>query len=735
MSTIFRKTGVKIAAAILCILSLTAALVCGLAVLMMLVAGVYDTGGSLFDRLAEPVVTDSVYNIMQDYFDPNDPTHPWVSYYAGGIYTGESSNLVYTVTNTETGETVLSTYDGKADVFYTDTFRFSYEVVTETETVSPETVSPEDVYTVDSSVFICGGVYFGYDGDSFQKVDGSLAEYIDYGIRTMPDELLDEGFFYEGDYYAYDGHGFYLAEPDYETYVDTVSVDSYDITCYLLQGLPYSDIYRNLYFLTNDLEIMRYWLIGILAVTAVLGIVLLAALGGAVGRKNGRDEPYVSLMFRLPPDVAVVAGVLLGLLLLTLLEGFQMTTYLTVMLVYDAGLLLGVVALTVYVILLLCVRVKTHTLVSGSVLYRCVGLLRRLWGWLRRSVRWALDRLPLLWKVDLCYGALCVAELIGLWQFSWPDSGLYVLWFLEKLILGVLVNYVALAFLRLKRGAEAIAAGDYNAKVSQDHLVLDFRSAADTINHIRDGMNAAVDSRMKSERLKTELITNVSHDLKTPLTSIVSYVDLLKQEPVGSEAAGQYLEVLDRQSARLKKLIEDLVEVSKASTGNITVHKTALDLNMLLGQALGEYTQRLETAGLTPVLRTPEEPVMVQADGRLLWRVFDNLLGNIVKYAMPGTRVYLTVTVEDDVTAVFRNISREELNVTAEELLERFVRGDASRHTEGNGLGLSIARSLTTSMGGSFGLQLDGDLFKAMVTFPLMEKPEDRTAGEEHPET
>ncbi len=282
------------------------------------------------------------------------------------------------------------------------------------------------------------------------------------------------------------------------------------------------------------------------------------------------------------------------------------------------------------------------------------------------------------------------------------------------------MGYAALAFRRLKLGAESIAAGDYNTKVDETHLVLDFKDTANTLNHIQDGMNAAVESRMKSERLKAELITNVSHDLKTPLTSIISYVDLLKQESAGSEAAADYLGVLDRQSARLKKLVEDLVEASKASTGNIPMQKAPLDFNMLLRQALGEYTQRLENAALIPVLRAPEGAVMVQADGRLLWRVFDNLLGNIVKYAMPGTRVYLTVETGSSVTAVFRNISRDELDISAEELMERFVRGDASRHTEGSGLGLSIARSLTTSMGGSFDLSLDGDLFKAMVTFPLL---------------
>ena len=251
-----------------------------------------------------------------------------------------------------------------------------------------------------------------------------------------------------------------------------------------------------------------------------------------------------------------------------------------------------------------------------------------------------------------------------------------------------------MSFLRLKSGAKRISAGDYNTKVSTEHLVLEFKSTAETLNHIQDGINTAVESRMRSERLKTELITNVSHDLKTPLTSIVSYVDLLKQEPAGSPAAAEYLQVLDRQSARLKKLIEDLVEASKASTGNITVHAEPLDFSMMLGQALGEYSERLEKAGLTPVAKLPETPVMISADGRLLWRILDNLLGNAVKYAMPGTRLYVTLTADTHAIVTFRNISREPLDVTPEELLERFVRGDSSRHTKAVGLVFPSHRAL-----------------------------------------
>ena len=234
-----------------------------------------------------------------------------------------------------------------------------------------------------------------------------------------------------------------------------------------------------------------------------------------------------------------------------------------------------------------------------------------------------------------------------------------------------------------------------NYSIDEKNLVLDFNDHAHDLNHIRDGLNEAVEQRMRSERFRTELITNVSHDIKTPLTSIVNYVDLLQKEEPKTEKQQEYLEVLSRQSAKLKKLIEDLIEASKASTGNLSVDLQPCDLSILLDQTAGEYGEKLENAGLELVLQKPETPVTVQADGRHLWRVFDNLLNNIVKYAMPGTRVYLSLQEQaGEARVTFRNISREPLNISAQELTERFVQGDASRHSDGNGLGLAIAMSL-----------------------------------------
>jgi signal transduction histidine kinase len=245
------------------------------------------------------------------------------------------------------------------------------------------------------------------------------------------------------------------------------------------------------------------------------------------------------------------------------------------------------------------------------------------------------------------------------------------------------------------------------------------RVIGETLNSTGSGLEKAVDDRMKSEHFKTELISNVSHDIKTPLTSIISYVQLLKDQPENEPANREYLETLERQSVRLKKLLEDLIEASKASTGNLKADLQPCDVNTVLSQILGEYEEKLNEKELDLRIRLPEERVNIMADTQHLQRVLDNLLVNISKYAQPGTRAYVNLEATDKEARIeLKNTSREPLNLTSDELLERFTRGDSSRGSEGNGLGLSIAQSLTELMGGQMELVVDGDLFKVILRFP-----------------
>lgn len=318
--------------------------------------------------------------------------------------------------------------------------------------------------------------------------------------------------------------------------------------------------------------------------------------------------------------------------------------------------------------------------------------------------------------------ALLFVEFIVIVATDYETGTELFWWFLERAALVALLLYALLCTNSLRKGAKELASGNDEYKINTEKMRGVFREHAEDLNNIGTGISRAVNERMKSERFRTELITNVSHDIKTPLTSIINYVDLIGKEEPESEKMREYIDVLSRQSARLKKLIDDLIEASKASTGNLNVNLQRCELGVLLDQTAGEYGERLSKAGLELVLTKPEEPVSIMADGRHMWRIFDNLMNNACKYAQPGTRIYLTLNrVGNRANVIFRNISRSMLNITGDELMERFVRGDSSRNTEGSGLGLNIAKSLAQLQGGELELTLDGDLFKVTLSFPTVD--------------
>ena len=361
-------------------------------------------------------------------------------------------------------------------------------------------------------------------------------------------------------------------------------------------------------------------------------------------------------------------------------------------------------------------RCKAGTVLKNNVIWYALKLLWRIiksiCGWLLHLVR----SIPLIWRTALVIAAICLFILI----IGSHNSMLSLPMVLLYLLLMMFALYVAIGFATLQRGSRALAAGDYTKPVETRYLIGDLKQCGENLNKVQQGVQHAVEERLRSERMKTELITNVSHDIKTPLTSIVNYVDLLKKEPIDNPKAQEYLEVLDRQSKRLKKLTEDLVEASKASSGVIPVDCQPTSVNVLLSQLEGEYEERLQKADLTMIVHPAAGDPVVLADGKLLSRVMDNLMNNIVKYAMPGTRVYAAAAADEQETTIsIKNVSRNELNVSADELMERFVRGDSSRHTEGSGLGLSIAKSLVELQGGRFELSIDGDLFRADISLPL----------------
>ena len=362
-------------------------------------------------------------------------------------------------------------------------------------------------------------------------------------------------------------------------------------------------------------------------------------------------------------------------------------------------------------IMSIAVRIKTHTFWESTLLYRILNMLKRF----TASVR---ENIPLTWSVLTFLGVLTLAEAYVISRTAYNNSQEELAFLLYKMIAVPFTLMLVLQYDRIKRRTKAIIEGDLRTPIDTKGMYWVFKTHAEDINRIQAGMTKAVEERMKSERLKTELITNVSHDIKTPLTSIINYTDLIQKEELQSPVLREYIEVLARQADRLKKLIVDLIEASKASTGNLDIQMENCDSSVILAQAVAEFDDKLKQKNLSIVITQPDQRAALWADGRYLWRIFENLLSNICKYALEGTRVYIDILPGDqDVTIIFKNISGQPLNISGEELIERFVRGDTSRSVEGSGLGLSIAGSLAALMEGTLTLEVDGDLFKVTLVF------------------
>ena len=482
------------------------------------------------------------------------------------------------------------------------------------------------------------------------------------------------------------------------------------------------------------------WWLPMVLVGAVGTLACLVFVFVSAGRRKGSEGASLNVADRLPLDLyaAICWAAVFGLLLAVVAVADTMIDNTWPFLVTRNGVMFVVtVAICAYTGILIALApflsFATRIKVGGGIWWRntlicwvcrlcwrvikwCCGLVKRFFGWI-----WYMLR-----KIPVVPGAALIAFIVifvNFLLFVWMRGSYYstapvFFMFLFDLVIFVAICFGAWQMKSLKAAGERMARGEIDEKIDTQHMYWEFKHHAENLNSIGDGMAAAVEQRMKSERLKTELITNVSHDIKTPLTSIVNYVDLL-QKPHTPEQESEYLEVLDRQSKRLKKLTEDLVEASKASTGNMNVNIVRTNTREIIEQSLAEYGRRMEQGNLTVIVNIPDEPPHAMADGRLLWRVLDNLFNNVVKYALPGTRVYITSELDGGEAVIsVKNISRDPLNISAEELMERFVRGDASRHTEGSGLGLNIAQSLVNLMHGKFSLSVDGDLFKAEIRLP-----------------
>ncbi len=489
----------------------------------------------------------------------------------------------------------------------------------------------------------------------------------------------------------------------------------YTIQYSFQKSFPESDRYGLLYRFIHTVYALRYWVYLIFLVAFSLSLTCFITLMCVSARRPDTEELVPGPLNRIPFDVLLAATVLLGIFFIYCCDYLFYEDIIIVIFFIVGGFLCANVLLGLCVSI--AARVKQKNLTKNTVIYRVFSFIAKT----LRALAALLFQIPLIWRTAAILGGLVFLEMLVFFVYHWSPETLFLYWLLEKFLVVPAVLYIAVVLRRLQKGADALAKGDLAYQTDTKGLILDFKRHGENLNGIAKGMTLAVNEQMKSERMKTELITNVSHDIKTPLTSIINYATLISKEPNENEKITEYSAVLVRQSERLKRLIEDLVEASKASSGNLEVELAPCDAAVFLTQAGGEYAEKLEASGLSLITKQPEDAVMIMADGRRMWRIFDNLMNNICKYAQSGTRVYLTLeTVGKQAVITFKNTSRDPLDISEAELMERFVRGDTSRNTEGNGLGLSIARSLAELQGGSLRLEIDGDLFKAILSFPIL---------------
>ena len=550
------------------------------------------------------------------------------------------------------------------------------------------------------------GIYFTITDSKTKEVTAGNYNGEKYMFSRMFDELTVTVY----------GEPYYVITDQGEEYYTNKEIGTIDIMIYVPEDGAFSGETALWFGVADFLYSVRYTVFFTGGICLLLWIILLCFLYSAAGhRKEGTVK--LNHLDRIPFDLVSAAVIAAAAASIALVgeAGYgswaSMMTVVILTLSADYFIALGFT-------MTFATRLKTRTLIKNTVIYRFLKFLFKKLKSLFGFIGYNLKNIPLVIRTAAICGAAILFQLIVYGLFAYNTGEMVVFWLFFAFAITAIVIYVAITLQKIKEGGERIAGGDLDYKIDTKYMYGDFKDFCGTLNNINKGISAAVSEKMKSERFKTELITNVSHDIKTPLTSIINYVDLIKKEESENGKIREYIAVLDRQSGRLKKLIEDLVEASKASSGSVAVNLAECDPSVLLSQTVGEFDERLKAAGLTAVINTPEKPVRIMADGRHLWRVFDNLMNNICKYSQKGTRVYLDVSESGGrVNVTFENISAYELNISGEELTERFVRGDRSRSTEGSGLGLSIARSLTEIQGGTLKIDIDGDLFKVTVSF------------------
>ena len=530
------------------------------------------------------------------------------------------------------------------------------------------------------------------------KTEKTNWSYQDGNITTNIDRINQENTKYiTSSYYAVD------------------NLEGYDVYSNIdPSNLNYSNslyVRKTVYNLFKGHENLPTYLIPLSAISVIFMIVYLV---WSTGHEKGKEGIQINSIDRISYEVIsigimLVIGMMISFAIASIESQIPQRILISVFLLCY---LIGYACLAVWVSTTIR-RLKAKQFIRSFLTYKVCRWIKIT---IEKIFRKITDKENVNRKITIIYWGFVFISIILACTF-WSGIGFFIL-----IAFWVWTYYKLLQYnKKLQKINEAlrnIYDGNPNVKLNEEELEGTLKIMAKYINDIAGGFTNAIEQSLKSERLKTELITNVSHDIKTPLTSIINYVDLLKKEDIKNAQIEQYIAVLDKKSQRLKKLIEDLVEASKVSSGNVKLNMEVINLKELLNQTMGEFEDKLEKKNLKMEMDLPNENVLIKADNRYLYRVIENIFSNISKYALEGSRVYIKLEKQkEEVYLEFKNISKEKLNISAEELMQRFVRGDKSRYTEGSGLGLSIAESLTELQGGKFKIDIDGDLFKVEISW------------------
>lgn len=480
----------------------------------------------------------------------------------------------------------------------------------------------------------------------------------------------------------------------------------------LENDLTYYDQYRTNKTVFDMAQILYKPALYLLPLSIIAVLVLLIMNCFLIGLRNENGEVILNAFDKTPLLVALIILFILFMIGCGFLIALTSENLTLILSGTAIGAVIGYISF-VFFLETIIKRIKSRTLFRNTITYRILRWIKSLITSMTRNANMTV-------KLILIFIAFGILNIIGFSLSISEPIGIFILIAIWVYAFAKMHQWLV-RYIEIKNAINEIYMGNTEVHLDEKRYKGSLNSMAIQVNDIAGGLSNAIQEKLKSERLKTELITNVSHDIKTPLTSIINYVDLLKKEKMSNEQAEEYLNILDNKSQRLKRLTEDLVEASKASSGNIKLNIEKLNVNELLKQVSGEFEDKFKSRNLEEVMSLPEKNVYINADSRYMYRILENMYSNISKYAMDNTRVYIDVIPNNNrITIQMKNISKEKLNISTEELMQRFVRGDSARNTEGSGLGLSIATSLTTLQGGTFNIYLDGDLYKVIIEFDMI---------------